>query len=54
MACALPHLYYIENVDLNHERCGKVKILDVRDASEYWNGHITGTINISVGRLPVL
>ncbi|OMF15536.1 MULTISPECIES: rhodanese-like domain-containing protein [Paenibacillus] len=44
----------IEDLDLTQERWGKVKILDVRDASEYWTGHIPGTINISVGRLPVL
>lgn len=29
-----------------------LKLLDVRDASEYLTGHIPGSINISTGRLP--
>ncbi|WP_145325436.1 rhodanese-like domain-containing protein [Paenibacillus xylanexedens] len=53
---ALRSLTYIniQDMGLNYECWEKVKILDVRDASEYWSGHIPGTINISVGRLPVL
>lgn len=31
-----------------------VKILDVRDSSKYVQGHIPGSINISIGRLPVV
>lgn len=29
-----------------------LKMLDVRDASDYLEGHISGSINISLGRLP--
>lgn len=38
--------------DPSHERWSNVKILDVRDSSEYWESHIPGSINISIGRLP--
>ncbi|WP_337031480.1 rhodanese-like domain-containing protein [Paenibacillus illinoisensis] len=40
--------------DLSHDRWSNVKILDVRDSSEYWENHIPGAINISVGRLPIV
>ena len=40
--------------DPSLERWSNVKILDVRDASEYLQGHIPGSINISIGRLPVV
>ncbi|MBT2286091.1 rhodanese-like domain-containing protein [Paenibacillus polymyxa] len=40
--------------DPSHDRWSNVKILDVRDASEYWESHISGAINISVGRLPIV
>ncbi|MEK4438954.1 rhodanese-like domain-containing protein [Paenibacillus sp. FSL K6-2862] len=36
------------------ERWVYAKILDVRDASEYEAGHIPGSINVSIGRLPLL
>ncbi|WP_127531637.1 rhodanese-like domain-containing protein [Paenibacillus kobensis] len=50
----VPSLRYIQgkeegetaNNDLN------VKMLDVRDASDYWKRNIPGSINISLGRLP--
>ncbi|UQZ33426.1 hypothetical protein C2I18_07565 [Paenibacillus sp. PK3_47] len=43
-----------EEWDLFRERWVNVKILDVRDASEYSIRHIPGSINISTGRLPFL
>lgn len=43
-----------EEWDLLSVRWSNAKILDVRDASEYWDGHIPGSVNISVGRLPVV
>ncbi|PYY25951.1 rhodanese-like domain-containing protein [Paenibacillus illinoisensis] len=42
----------MEEWDPSHERWSNVKILDVRDSSEYWESHIPGSINISIGRLP--
>ncbi|MDF9839576.1 MULTISPECIES: rhodanese-like domain-containing protein [Paenibacillus] len=39
---------------LLEDRWSKAKLLDVRDTNEYREGHIPGSINISVGRLPVV
>ncbi|GGF70376.1 hypothetical protein GCM10010912_14420 [Paenibacillus albidus] len=43
-----------EEWDPFRKRWENVKILDVRDASEYSIRHIPGSINISIGRLPFL
>lgn len=40
--------------DEQPERWLNVKRLDVRDANEYWEDHIPESINISVGRLPIM
>lgn len=38
--------HYLESIDPN------VKLLDVRDALDYCENHIKGSINIYIGRLP--
>lgn len=52
----IPSLTYLNRREwsLLDDRWLGAKILDVRDANEYWEGHIPGSINISVGRLPVV
>ncbi|MGG0822538.1 rhodanese-like domain-containing protein [Paenibacillus turicensis] len=49
-------LTYVDSQECDSllERWSNVKILDVRDASQYLQGHIPGSINISIGRLPVV
>ncbi|PYE45432.1 rhodanese-like domain-containing protein [Paenibacillus barcinonensis] len=37
--------------DPSHKRWSDVRMLDVRDSSEFWQNHIPGSINISIGRL---
>ncbi|MNV69217.1 Thiosulfate sulfurtransferase GlpE [compost metagenome] len=52
----VPSLAYVdaEEWDPSLVRWSKVKVLDVRDASEYWKDHLPDSVNISVGRLPVV
>lgn len=40
--------------DPNESRWKGKKVVDVRDASEYWQAPVPGSINISIGRLPVV
>lgn len=49
-------LTYIDAADWNpaEPRWTGKKIVDVRDASEYWQNAVPGSINISIGRLPVV
>ncbi|PZT52839.1 rhodanese-like domain-containing protein [Paenibacillus silvae] len=37
--------------DPSLKRWSDVKMLDVRDSSEFWENHVPGSINISIGRL---
>ncbi|WP_339308319.1 rhodanese-like domain-containing protein [Paenibacillus sp. FSL R5-0519] len=37
--------------DPSQKRWSNVRMLDIRDSSEYWQDHIPGSINISIGRL---
>ncbi|MDG0793943.1 rhodanese-like domain-containing protein [Cohnella ginsengisoli] len=48
---SLYNVHGIEWVDSNQNN-PNVKILDVRDASDYLERHVPGSINISLGRLP--
>ncbi|MBY9078131.1 rhodanese-like domain-containing protein [Paenibacillus sp. HN-1] len=52
----VPSLTYVdgEEWDPSFVRWSQVKLLDVRDSSEYWEDHLSDSINISVGRLPVV
>uniref|UniRef100_UPI00406CC524 rhodanese-like domain-containing protein n=1 Tax=Paenibacillus sp. FSL R7-0345 TaxID=2954535 RepID=UPI00406CC524 len=52
----VPTLTYLNRKEWSilDDRGANAKILDVRDANEYREGHIPGSINISVGRLPVV
>ncbi|MCK8487468.1 hypothetical protein CA600_05210 [Paenibacillus sp. VTT E-133280] len=49
----VPSFQYVPCHELEKARNqSSVKILDVRDASDYLHGHVPGSINISLGRLP--
>ncbi|WP_440108890.1 rhodanese-like domain-containing protein [Paenibacillus sp. QZ-Y1] len=52
----VPSLTYVDSKEWDplDDRWSNVKILDVRDSSEYWLSHIPDSINISIGRLPVV
>ncbi|WP_408638325.1 rhodanese-like domain-containing protein [Paenibacillus glufosinatiresistens] len=52
----VPALTYLNRAEWSSGagRGSRARILDVRDANEYWEGHIAGSLNISVGRLPVV
>ncbi|MEC0125254.1 rhodanese-like domain-containing protein [Paenibacillus pabuli] len=50
----LPNLKHVDYHDFLNRRAefGDYKIIDIRDAFEYWTEPTAGTINISLGRLP--
>ncbi|QOS79054.1 rhodanese-like domain-containing protein [Paenibacillus sp. JNUCC31] len=50
----VPNLKHLDYKDFMSRRdeFGDYKILDIRDALEYWTDPTAGTINISLGRLP--
>ncbi|WP_234340237.1 rhodanese-like domain-containing protein [Gorillibacterium timonense] len=50
----VPSLRYVkreEGLEISHTNAN-AKLLDVRDAFDYEKGHVPGSINISLGRLP--
>lgn len=50
----VPSLHDVQGIDWaeSTQNNPNVKILDVRDASDYLERHVPGSINISLGRLP--
>lgn len=46
-------LYYINSTKLNEfAGSSRIKLIDIREAPDYYKNHIEGSIHIYVGRLP--